>query len=58
MQAPRPKVGRGWPICRILLDDALRYRETSILDEWRSRALVEVDGIYCMGTGLGVARVM
>jgi len=42
----------------ILLDDALRYREASILDEWRSRALVEVDGIYCMGTGLGVARVM
>ena len=42
----------------ILLDDALRYREVSILDEWRSRELVEVDGIFCMGTGLAVARVI
>ena len=42
----------------ILLGDALRYREGAMLDEWRSRALVQVDGIYCMGTGLAVARVM
>jgi predicted O-methyltransferase YrrM len=42
----------------ILLDDALRYREVSILDEWRSRELVEVDGIFCLGTGLAVARVI
>ena len=42
----------------IFLDDALRYREASIPDEWRSQALVEVDDIYGVGTGLGVARAM
>jgi len=42
----------------ILLDDALRYREVAILDEWRRRALAEVEGIYCLGTGLAVARVL
>jgi predicted O-methyltransferase YrrM len=42
----------------VLLDDALRHREVSILQEWRSRGLVEVDGIFCIGAGLAVARVM
>lgn len=42
----------------ILLDDALRYREVAILDEWRTQELAEVEGIYCLGTGIGVARVM
>lgn len=46
------------PGTTILLDDALRHREVSILEEWRRRELAEVDGIFCLGTGLAVARVV
>lgn len=42
----------------IMLDDALRYREVSILDEWRNRELIEMEGIFCMGTGLAVCRTL
>lgn len=42
----------------ILLDDALRHREVGILDEWRRRGLAEIDGIVCLGTGIGLARVL
>ena len=41
-----------------LLDDALRHREVAILDEWRSRGLVEMEGIFCLGTGLAVGRIL
>ncbi len=42
----------------VLLDDALRHREITILEAWRSRGLAEVEGIYRMGGGLAVARVL
>lgn len=42
----------------ILLDDALRHREVGILDEWRRRGIAEVDSILCVGTGIGLARVL
>lgn len=39
----------------ILLDDALRHREVSILGAWQRAGLVDVLGVYCIGTGTALA---